>query len=217
MHSMYDPKTNSYSNTIEEFPGEHLHKRETTYYLKYNSQKGLYAIEKLFEDYDGTPQEKCFNYHIYLDLLFESVGMIINRFKPQKKSGNILIQSQNNCIEYKFDNRNYPLLNDKSFRNFIEHIDERDEILIENKIYHGTFNLIYDKMDKKMKSELLSEEKQQNNLLNLENMTYTILDVEKYNRLNIVKKVININELKDELTKINNISKTIWNYLNTDF
>lgn len=214
---MYDPKTGAYSVTVEEFSNENLHKRETTYYLKYNSQKGLYAIERLSEDYEGTPQKKCFNYHIYLDLLFESVGMIINRFKPQKKRGNILIQSQNNCIEYEFNSKNYPLLNDKSFRNFIEHIDERDEILIENEVFYGTFNLIYTKMDKKMKSDLLNEEKQQNNLLNLENMTYTILDVEKYNESNIVKKVININELKKELIKINNISKTIWNYLNTDF
>lgn len=214
---MYDPKTNSYSRTVEKFPGEHLHKRETTYYLKYNSQKGLYAIEKLSEDYDGTLQEKCFNYHIYLDLLFEAVGMIINRFKPQKKNGNILIQSQNNCIEYEFNSKNYPLLNDKRFRNFIEHIDERDEVLIENKVYYGTFNLIYSKMDIKIKNELLNTKKQQNNLLNLEDMTYTILDVEKYNGSNIVKKVININILKDELIKINNISKAIWNYLNTDF
>ena len=214
---MYDPKTGAYSVTVEEFPNEHLHKRETTYYLNYNSQKGLYAIEKLSEDYEGTPQEKCFNYHIYLDLLFESVGMIINRFKPQKKSGNILMQSQNNCIEYEFDSKNYPLLNDKSFRNFIEHIDERDEILIENKVYYGTFNLIYFNMDGKIKDGLLDTKKQQNNLLNLEDMTYTILDVEKYNGSNIVKKVININELKNELMRINNVSKIIWNYLNTDF
>lgn len=215
---MYDLKTNSYTITEEEFPDEYLHKRETTYYLRYNSQKGLYAIRKLLEYYEGTPQEKCFNYHIYLDLLFESVGMIINRFKPHKKRGNILIQSQKNCIEYDFNNNNYPLLSDKSFRNFIEHIDERNEALIENKVYYGTFNLIYSKMDKKTKNDLLSTERQQNNLLNLEDMTYTILDVEKHNNgYHIVKKVININMLKDELKKINSISKAIWDYLNTDF
>lgn len=127
---MYDPKTGAYTRTIDKFEHESLYEQEVTYYMKYNSTKALYAIEKLSENYDGDIQEKCFHYHIYLDLLFESVGMIINRFKPQKKSGNILKQSKNNCFEYDFNNRTYPLLNDKSFRNFIEHIDEKDEKLI---------------------------------------------------------------------------------------
>lgn len=214
---MYDIKTGVYSQCVDSFKNESLHKKETTYYLKYNSDKGLYAIERLYENYEGTLQEMCTYYHMHLDMLFQAVGMIINRFNPQKKKGNILLQSENNCIEYDFNTENYPLLSDKSFRNFIEHIDERDEILIEKKAYYGTFNLIYPHMDNKLKEELLNENKQQNNLLNLENMTYTILDIEKNDTKDIVKKVIDISRLKEEILKINNISKTIWGYISLPF
>ena len=74
-------------------------------------------------------------------------------------------QGKNNCVKYEFYKENYPLLNDKSFGNFIKHIDERDEILIENKNQHGTFYLVYEGMDNKIKNDLLSKEKHRNNLL----------------------------------------------------
>lgn len=210
---MYDPKTGTYTYSIAKFNNEGLYKQESAYYLKYNSSKGIYAIEKISKDFKGNAQEKCFYYHMYLDLLFQSVGMIINRFKPHKKSGNLFEQAKNNCLEYEFDNNNYPLLNNKSFRNFIEHIDERDEKLIDSGIYNGTFNLIYPNMDIKIKKGLLNPEKPQNNLLNLEDMTYTILDSNNTSDSSIEKKIININELKKELTRINTISTSIWDYL----
>lgn len=210
---MYDPKSGIYMHSIETFHNEGLYKQESAYYLKYNSAKGIYAIEKISKDFKGNVQEKCFYYHMYLDLLFQSVGMIINRFKPHKKSGNLFEQSKSNRIEYDFNKNNYPLLNDKSFRNFIEHIDERDEKLIDNKMYNGTFNLIYPNMDIKIKKGLLNVERPQNNLLNLEDMTYTILDSNNTANSSIEKKIININELKTELIQINTISTSIWDYL----
>ena len=210
---MYDSKTGIYMHTINTFKNEGLYKNESAYYLKYNSAKGIYAIEKLFEIFEGNTQEKCFYYHMYLDLLFQSVGMIINRFKPHKRSGNLFEQAKSNRIEYDYNKNNYPLLNNKSFRNFIEHIDERDEKLIDNNMYNGTFNLIYPNMDIKTKKELLNSVKPHNNLLNLEDMTYTILDSDNKDVPNIEKKIININELKEELIKINKISTTIWDYL----
>ncbi len=211
---MYDPKTGAYTESINEFENQHLYIQESAYYLKYNSTKGLYAIEKICEKFEGNVQDNCFYHHVYLDLLFESVGMIINRFKPHSQAGEkIKMQAKNNCVEYEYNKENYPLLNDKSFRNFIEHIDEKDEILIENKNYYGTFNLVYEGMDDKIKNDLLSKEKQQNNLLNLEDMTYTILDSNKGKEIFIEKKVIDIKELKFELSKINDISNKIWSYL----
>lgn len=145
---MYNVEDGSYTYTMEKFNKEYIYQKECTYYLKYNSSKGLFAINNLYKNYEGDIQEKCLYYHVYLDLLFESVGLIINRFKPQKQAGRKLkIQAQNNCIEYNYNKLYYPLLNDKNFRNFIEHIDERDRDLIESNQYYGTFNLIYEGMD----------------------------------------------------------------------
>lgn len=214
---MYDFKTGSYTYTTEKFKKENLYQKESSYYLKYNSDKALYAIEKLLKEYKGNIQEKCLYYHIYLDLLFQSVGMIINRFKPHKKTGNIFEQAKNNCIEYEFNKENYPLLSNKSFRNFIEHIDERDEVLIDKGMFFGTFNVIYKGMDNEIREGLLNPKQQQNNLLNLEEMTYSILDIERTTGENIERKDINIIELKKELEKINDISKKIWWYLTERF
>ena len=145
---MYNVEDGSYTYTMEKFNKEYIYQKECTYYLKYNSSKGLFAINNSYKNYEGDIQEKCLYYHVYLDLLFESVGLIINRFKPQKQAGRKLkIQAQNNCIEYNYNKLYYPLLNDKNFRNSIEHIDERDRDLIESNQYYGTINLIYEGMD----------------------------------------------------------------------
>lgn len=211
---MYDYKSGAYIYSEKKFENENIYQMENWYYIKYNTKKALYALDKLFDNYNGEIQEKCFYYHVYLDLLFEAIGMIINRFNPQKKKGNIVLQAENNCIEYDFSKEKYPLLNDKKFRNFIEHIDEKDETLSDNKLFFGMFNLIYPDMDTKLKKELLDAKKQQNNLLNLENMTYTILN--SYNN-KIKKKTIDLNELKKELIEINRISEDIWYYLTEGF
>ena len=72
---MYDPKAEAYTESIDEFENQYLHRQESEYYLKYNSTKGLYAIEKLLEKSEGKIHDKYFYYHVQLDLLFESVGM----------------------------------------------------------------------------------------------------------------------------------------------
>ena len=107
---------------------------------------------------------------------------------------------------------NYPLLHDKSFRNFIEHIDEKGHMLIEKHKYWGTFNLIYPNMKEKVRNDLLDSHKPQNNLLNIENMTYTILDYDKKTD-SIKTKIINILELEKELQQIQKISSRIWSFL----
>ena len=60
---MYNYKTGGYVWSNEKFEGEKLYSKESVYYLRYNSQKALYAIEQLMKDYCGIPQEKCFYYH----------------------------------------------------------------------------------------------------------------------------------------------------------
>lgn len=136
--------------------------------------------------------------------------MIINRFKPntRKASDNLKHQARINIKEYDYTDDNYPLLNDKDFRNFIEHIDEKDSVLIEDGNYYGTFNLIYPNMDENLKKELLNSKQKQNNLLNLETMDYRIVFIENES---LQEKTINLIELKNELIGINRISEIIWN------
>lgn len=201
---MYNYEDGSYSFGVDNFTNEGMYQKESAYYIKYNSKKALYALSKIFNGDDiENVEEKCFYYHVYIDLLFEAVGMIINRFKISNQTGNRALQVDNNCKQYNFKKDEYPLLYDKSFRNFIEHIDERDEFLIDNNIYYGTFNLIYPKMDSKIKEGLLDSKKDQNNLLNIEKMTYTILDYNKLknNKGKLNKKTIDLKKLEIEIKK----------------
>lgn len=217
---MYDYNDGSYTFYVDRWPKESVYKFETTYYIRYNSSKALFAISKLFGPFKGNLEERCFYYHVYLDLLFESVGQLINRFNPIKKHdsniwNNIENQAKNTRKEYGYDIGAYKLLKDKDFRNFIEHIDEKDEVLVNENKFFGTFNLIYPHMNKKSKEELLDDKKPQNNLLNLIDKTYTIYFVNNRNNKKGIK-TINLKELKQEIENINMISNRIWNYINND-
>lgn len=217
---MYDYNDGSYTFHVDKWPKESIYKFETTFYIKYNSSKALFAISKLFGPFKGNLQDRCFFYHIYLDLLFESVGQLINRFNPVKKPNsniwkNIENQAEKTKKEYGYDKRSYQLLTDKDFRNFIEHIDEKDEVLVNDNLYFGTFNLIYPHMNKKIKENLLNPKKPQNNLLNLIDKTYTIYFVNNKNNKKEIK-TIDLKELKKEIEEINVISNRIWNYLNDE-
>ena len=210
---MYDPQTGVYITSEESFPNQGLYQKDSAYYLKFNSSKGLYAIKQLKAQYEGIESNRCFYYHVYLDLLFEAIGLIIVRFKPARSAKKIIRQqADDNCKEYDYTMEYYPLLHDKSFRNFIEHIDEKGHMLIEKHKYWGTFNLIYPNMKEKVRNDLLDSHKPQNNLLNIENMTYTILDYDKKTD-SIKTKIINILELEKELQQIQKISSRIWSFL----
>ena len=167
-------------------------------------------------NYQGSVEETCFFYHVYLDLLFESVGLIINRFKPQRTAKTNL-RNQASILEKEFDFSitNYPLLNDKEFRNFIEHMDEKMSALIDVGNYYGTFNLIYSGMDEEIRKNLLDDKKKQNNILNLESMEYRIIF---YDQSNVyTEKNIKILELEKEIKTISELSKKIWSLINTKF
>ena len=102
------------------------------------------------------------------------------------------------------------MLHDKSFRNFIEHIDERDERLVDSNNYFGTFNMIFSGMDMNTRKDLLKTDKPQNNLLNLEDMSYTIFES---NGGAVSQKTISILQLETELRDINEISNKLWSFL----
>ena len=105
---------------------------------------------------------------------------------------------------------NYPIIGDNSIRNFIEHIDEKDEKLMDIGMYYGSFNVIYKGMNQQTKINLLNDKNKQNNLLNLLTKEYKILTVQDKN---IKEYKLDLVGLKKELEKMKLINKKIWGYL----
>ncbi|MBE5820079.1 MAG: hypothetical protein E7310_04645 [Clostridiales bacterium] len=211
---MYNPKTGAWSENANDDFNEHF---ETTYYLKYNIEKAIYSLDKIMKrkiDYSEF-SNRCVYYHFYIDNLLNSLGHIRRRFfnnnveqerieRNRKEYNYILINEHGKSI------CNYPIIGDNNIRNFIEHIDEKDEVLMNIGIYYGSFNVIYKGMNQRLKIELLNNEKKQNNLLNLLTKEYKILTVED----GIVKEYkLNLIELEQELKELKKINDKIWSFL----
>lgn len=180
---MYNTKLNIWEENGKNNSLEHF---ETTYYLKYNIEKALYSLEKILKseiDCDGF-SNRCVYYHFYIDNLLNSVGHIRRRFFNNnvtlaKIERNRKEYDYNSIDEYGVMTCKYPIINGNEIRNFVEHIDEKDEILMNMGLYNGCFNVIYEGMDEQLKKALLSNERRQNNLLNLLTKEYSILTVNK--------------------------------------
>ncbi len=180
---MYNTKLNIWEENGKNNSLEHF---ETTYYLKYNIERALYSLEKILKseiDCDGF-SNRCVYYHFYIDNLLNSVGHIRRRFFNNnvtlaKIERNRKEYDYNSIDEYGVMTCKYPIINGNEIRNFVEHIDEKDEILMNMGLYNGCFNVIYEGMDEQLKKALLSNERRQNNLLNLLTKEYSILTVNK--------------------------------------
>lgn len=180
---MYNTKLNIWEENGKNNSLEHF---ETTYYLKYNIERALYSLEKILKseiDCDGF-SNRCVYYHFYIDNLLNSVGHIRRRFFNNnvtlaKIERNRKEYDYNSIDEYGVMTCKYPIINGNEIRNFVEHIDEKDEILMNMGLYNGCFNVIYEGMDEQLKKSLLSNERRQNNLLNLLTKEYSILTVNK--------------------------------------
>ncbi len=180
---MYNTKLNIWEENGKNNSLEHF---ETTYYLKYNIEKALYSLEKILKseiDCDGF-SNRCVYYHFYIDNLLNSVGHIRRRFFNNnvtlaKIERNRKEYDYNSIDEYGVMTCKYPIITGNEIRNFVEHIDEKDEILMNMGLYNGCFNVIYEGMDEQLKKALLSNERRQNNLLNLLTKEYSILTVNK--------------------------------------
>lgn len=213
---MYDPKLGTWTeNTKDDFT-EHF---ETTYYLKYNIEKALYSLSKIMKskiDYSEF-SNRCVYYHFYIDNVLNSIGHIRRRFFNNNANSDRIERNKKEYDYTSIDNNgnlicNYPIIDNNEIRNFIEHIDEKDEILMKRKLYNGSFNVIYKEMNPKTKEELLNSKKMQNNLINLLSKEYKILAVD--NKSNVVKECkLDLIELKKELEKLKKINDTIWSFL----
>ena len=216
---MYEPNSGCWIQSSEENFEEHF---ETTYYIKYNIEKALYSLNKILQrkiDYSEF-SNRCVYYHFYIDNLLNSVAHIRRRFFNKNVDAEKIERNRKEYIYDGIDKNNkkhcnYPTIANYEIRNFIEHIDEKDEALINLGVYNGSFNVIYKGMNHKLKNELLNEKRKQNNLLNLLTKEYKILMIKEDN--NIQEYKINLLELKVELEKLKEINEKIWMYLTERF
>jgi len=216
---MYEPNSGCWIQSSGENFTEHF---ETTYYLKYNIEKALYSLNKILQlqiDYSEF-SNRCVYYHFYIDNLLNSIAHIRRRFFNNKVD---VERIERNRKEYNYgvidENNemycNYPTIANYEIRNFIEHIDEKDEALMKMGAYNGSFNVIYKGMNPQLKKELLNDKRKQNNLLNLLTKEYKILMIKEDNIIQEYK--INLLELKIELEKLKEINEKIWMFLTDKF
>lgn len=213
---MYNPKLGTWSVREGDNFTEHF---ETTYYLKYNIEKALYSLNKIMKSENNYDEfsNRCVYYHFYIDNVLNAVGHIRRRFVNDKASKSRIERNKREYDYSSVDNEgniicNYPIISSKEIRNFIEHIDEKDEKLMKLKMYNGTFNVIYKGMNKKIEKDLLSDTRKQNNLLNLITKEYNILTIKGEDN-DVREYKINLSELIKELEKMKKINNSIWKYL----
>ena len=220
---MYDYMTGSFINNVNDDWTEHF---ETTYYIKYNIEKALYSLNKISDKRPNINEfsNRCTYYHFYIDSLVDAIGNIKNRFSFNNRKSIDNERVKRNIKEYNFGminsdneiiNTNYKSLN-KEVRNFMQHIDEKDEALIRDNIYFGTFNVIYKGMNLNVKNDLLNPLKKQNNLLNLIDKTYVVYSENGKNKFGKAKYKelrINLIDLENELLKLKKVNDNIYSYL----
>ena len=209
---VYDPISGGYYvPTKEQFDNEGKYRFESTYYIRYNARRALYALGKL-EEQVGEDSPDVFICHVYLDLLLDASGMVRKRFITEGNlSDERYQQYTNNRKEYEFSDDTFPVLAAiHKMRDSMEHIDERDDRLIEGDSFYGTFNVVHADMDQEMVDGLMDTSKSQNNLLDIDGMTYTTF-VRKGGKL--VRDSTSRIELKAELTRILERAERIWSYV----
>lgn len=203
---MYDARNGAWIEYKDEF----YYDFETTYYLKYNIEKAKMALNKLYKEESEATQysNRCVYYHIYIDLLMQAMGQIANRFLHLNKEKEEEQRIRNkNQKEYQFNNENYPLLSNKIFRNFVEHIDEKNLIFIRENGGVGGFNVIFEETTEEEEKGFLNI-KRQNNTLNLKKHCYFIYDNREQKMISL-----NLDELYLELNQLSEINQTIWEYI----
>lgn len=126
---------------------------EVAYYLNYHIISALASIDHLYSYQEQSYWEnKCQYYHFYADHLLFSLGQIENRFIiiDGKDKGDKLHWKQVNIKNFDYCKEKYPILSDRRARNMMEHIDEYNQKIIQEKKGVGGFNLIDSTTDEKL-------------------------------------------------------------------
>ena len=171
---------------------------ESCYYLGFQIKSALYSINCIYnykytkiKEFDSNAQYL----HYFTDHLLYSVGQISNRFITNTKNRNKRIEM--NCLNFRFDSNNYPILSNKKYRNTIEHIDEYNEYTIKNYDGVGGFNFLDYCENKKMITTVMENRKQHIYTLDLINKKIYIQRKEE-------ELVLDIDKLENELSKLKN-------------
>lgn len=117
---------------------------EANYYLDFQIFSALKSLDYLNSKCEESEwNNKCQYYHYYTDHLLYSIGQISNRFIIGKFDNSFTQNRKNaNRRNFEFDEDKYPIISDKSARNMVEHIDERNQDIIKNRNGVGGFCLI---------------------------------------------------------------------------
>lgn len=133
---------------------------ETTYQLKYYISSAFISIKQILQPNDENIKvfdNKIQYYHYYADSLFYFLGLINDRFvcKDDKRKDNKLMKKKRERIElnrnnYHFSEQEYVVLSNKTPRNIIEHLDERNVKTVMESSGVGGFNVFFKDSDSEM-------------------------------------------------------------------
>jgi hypothetical protein len=125
-----------------------------------------------------------------------SIGQIANRFVPSGKDNQEKIErKKRNRNSFQFTQEQFPILSDKRARNVIEHIDERDTLVIQKHNGVGGFNMIDDDVDEELATFLLNNKETHIYTLDLESEELLIRDKDE-------DLVVNFEKLRAELLSL---------------
>ena len=193
--------------------GEKAYETETTYYLDFQIKSALFSLHKL-EDHktiDCSGFEKTAQYyHYFTDHLLYSLGQISERFRikrdPPNKEKEYYERRKTNRLNYQFDEKCFPLLSNKDFRNTVEHIDEHNIDVIINYKGVGGFNYIDESISEELANKLLMQK--QSHIYTLDLRAMKLYITRKGNEL-----TLDLKQLKNELNQLMNNVKVFYRFI----
>lgn len=152
-----------YTKCNEDYPYE----VETTYQLKYYISSALISIDYILEPDEtmiGRFESKVHYYRYYVDNIFNFLGLINDRFVCKNSRDVDLTQKKKERIElnkhnYYFSEVEFGILVNKTPRNIIEHLDERNVKTMMVNRGVGGFNVIFEDSDPNMVAAINSNRK----------------------------------------------------------
>ena len=180
------------------FDDETPYEAEAVYYLNFQITSALSSLDHLSTlCNDGFVWENKYEYyHYYSDHLMFSIGQIANRFVPSGKDNQEKKErKKRNRNSFQFTQEQFPILSDKRARNVIEHIDERDTLVIQKHNGVGGFNVIDDDVEDELATFLLNNKETHIYTLDLESEELLIRDKDE-------DLVVNFEKLRAELLSL---------------
>lgn len=138
---------------------------ETTYQLIYYISSALISIENILtpiEEMIGKFENRVQYYRYYVDSLFYFLGLINDRFfyKPNNRDTDLQEKKRErvalNRNNYQFVEQDFSILSNKTPRNIIEHLDERNVKKLMESMGIGGFNVIFEDSDFDMVAAITS-------------------------------------------------------------